>query len=70
MLFWKIIICYLLLFVAYFAYVVSQSTPDHLHAASLLIGSLGAFLAATVGAFKELTLSKEKELPALETDND
>lgn len=70
MFFLKFVLFYLLLLVGYIAYITSQNTPDHWHAASLFVGSLGAFVAAIIAAFKDLNLSKEKELSTLDIDGD
>lgn len=62
MLFLKCVIVYLLLFAGYLAYIVSQNTPEHWHAASLFIGSMGSFIIAPIVAFKDhVNSSKENE---------
>ena len=55
--FFKFVIVYLLLFVSYLAYIMAHTTPDHIHAATALIGALGSFLIGVV-AFMNIQSKK------------
>ena len=46
--FLKIILCYLLILTGYIAYILHSSTPDHLHAGSLLIAAFANLILAVI----------------------
>jgi len=56
--FFKFMIVYLLLFVSYLAYIMADTTPDHIHAITALIGALGSFIIGVVTAFVNIQSEK------------
>ena len=68
--FLKFVVVYLLFFVTYLAYVISKLTPDHMQAASALIGGLGAFLVGVIGALIDAFPSGSKTFSELDNAGD